>query len=207
MNISSKLKYIQEFMSTQEISVITDVSSRYLRYVKEGKRSGKGIKSKVDTLYTTFHNLEKRSYVRRRLSEKEKDRLISLNKFKKIKVRKKKVSQHGNKVTDIEVDLNMSFTSDKLKYKIMNILYKVLKNYKFNGLFQFYTFSTMGQEVVFTPLQVSDLETFTVQFEENFIDESEFAFYAGYKEQSSLNVINKENVILRVVKLRLMVYP
>jgi len=40
MKISDKIKYIQEYIPQKELSFMTDVSGRYLRYVKEGKRSG-----------------------------------------------------------------------------------------------------------------------------------------------------------------------
>ncbi|HED05851.1 MAG TPA: hypothetical protein ENI61_04110 [Ignavibacteria bacterium] len=206
MKISDKIKYIQEYIPQKELSVMTDVSGRYLRYVKEGKRSGAGIKSKIDSLYKTFHALEKRSYTKRRLSEPEKERLKSLQKFHKIEIKKQRTSKAGNRVTDIEIVFNIKFDSDKNKRLVLRKLYRVLKGYKFGGLFQFYTFNVLGQEIVFSPLQVSDLETFKAQFIEIFIEKSEFDFYGGSKKESSLSVINRKNVILKSVKLRIMIY-
>lgn len=206
MNIARKIKYIENYIPANELSLMTDVSARYLRYVKEGKRSGSGIKNKIDDIYLTFSGLEKRSYTKRRLTFKEKKRLTSLNKYKKILINKKRTSIKRNKVTDLEIFFNVRFNTDKEKNKVLRTLANVLESYKWEGVFQFYTFSVVNQSVVFTPIQVGDIENFREQFKENFIKKSEFEFYAGYKKESSLQVINNRDVILKSVKLRLMIY-
>ncbi len=206
MNISYKIKYIEEFVSSKELAIMMDVSTRYLRYVKRGERSGGGIKERVNSIYTTFKSLEKRSYARRRLSIKEKRKLTSLKKFTTIEIQNKKVSKKGNRITDIEVYFNISFGGDKNKFKVLKTLYKILSGYKFSGLFQIYNFKLGDREVNFSPLQVDDLETFQLQFEENFIAMSEMEFYAGYREQSSLAVVSKKNIVLTKVELRIIIY-
>ena len=136
-SVLDKLTKIESKISQQKLSEVLGVSTRYIRYIKENKRSMKNQEQSIIELYDKLYKTKKYKETKK-LTKQETNNFVLKEQKLKFKTIEKSVNKNINGKQLIyefknkwsKLNKNFSFHVDYQYKKILEVLKKILKNNK-----------------------------------------------------------------------------